>query len=105
MWPPGGRATTWGRPYAIPIGGESMNPERRLAIAEVAVGLGVAALGAFMAFETSQFQVSPLYAKVGPQLIPYLIAGGLILLGLVFAAAAARSRTAAPPSSGAASEP
>src|SRR5262245_17009154 len=69
--------------------------------AELVLGLGVAALGVFIGVETSQFQVSPLYAKVGPQVVPYIIAGGLILFGLLFAASAARTPTAsAPPSSG-----
>jgi putative tricarboxylic transport membrane protein len=77
---------------------------RRFAIADVLVGLGVAALGAFIAVETSKFQVSPLYAKVGPQLIPYIIAGGLILFGLLFAASAARPRAPAATPSGEAAE-
>jgi putative tricarboxylic transport membrane protein len=53
--------------------------------AELVVGLGVAAIGVFIAVETSQITVAPLYAKVGPGVIPYLVAGGLILLGLLFA--------------------
>jgi putative tricarboxylic transport membrane protein len=58
--------------------------------AELFIGLGVAALGAFIAVETSRIPVAPLYAKVGPGVIPYLVAGGLILLGLLFAVNAAR---------------
>ena len=80
-------------------------PARQIVIGDLVVGLGVAALGVFMAVETSQFQVPPLYAKVGPQLIPYIIAGGLIVLGLFFAVSAARPRAAVePPSSGEAAE-
>ena len=79
-------------------------PTRRIAIADVLVGLGVAALGVFIAVETSKFQVSPLYAKVGPQVIPYIIAAGLILFGLLFAASAARPRAAMPTPSGEATE-
>ncbi len=71
-------------------------PTRRIAIGDLLVGLGVAALGVFIAIETSKFQVSPLYAKVGPQVIPYIIAAGLILLGLLFAASAARPRAPTP---------
>ncbi|MGH6958937.1 MAG: hypothetical protein ACREE7_00485, partial [Dongiaceae bacterium] len=71
-------------------------PTRRIAIGDLLVGLGVAALGVFIAIETSKFQVSPLYAKVGPQVIPYIIAAGLILLGLLFAASAARPRVPTP---------
>lgn len=58
--------------------------------AELFIGLGVAALGVFIAVETSQIAVAPLYAKIGPGVIPYLVAGGLILLGLLFAVNAAR---------------
>jgi putative tricarboxylic transport membrane protein len=67
--------------------------------AELFVGLGVAALGVFIAVETSQITVAPLYAKVGPGVIPYLVAGCLILLGLLFAVGAVRGSAAeaAPP--------
>ena len=74
-------------------GGESMSMSAGR-YAEALVGLGVAALGAFIAVETSTITVSPVYAKVGPQAIPYIVAGGLILLGLLFAVAALRAATA-----------
>jgi putative tricarboxylic transport membrane protein len=64
--------------------------------AELFVGLGVAALGVFIAVETSQITVAPAYAKVGPGVIPYLVAGSLILLGLLFAAQAWRGATPTP---------
>ena len=67
----------------------------RAAIAEVLVGLGVAAIGVFIAVETSRITVAPIYAKVGPGVIPYLVAGGLILLGLLFAGSAVRRQAAA----------
>ena len=66
----------------------------RIAIAEVLVGLGVAALGGFIAVESSLIEVSPAYAKVGPQAIPYLVAAGLILFGLLFAGMSLRPRAA-----------
>jgi putative tricarboxylic transport membrane protein len=76
-------------------------------IGELLIGLGVAALGVFIAVETSQITVAPLYAKVGPGVIPYLVAGGLILLGLLFAGNAVWRRAplshataTAPPSEG-----
>jgi putative tricarboxylic transport membrane protein len=71
----------------------------RFALAEVLLGLGVAALGAFIAIETSMIGVSPAYAKVGPQAIPYLVAAGLILFGLLFAGAALRPAAPAPDAS------
>ncbi len=69
---------------------------RRFAVAEVVLGLGVAALGAFIAVESSAIDVSPAYAKVGPQAIPYLVAAGLILFGMLFAGMALRPRAPAP---------
>lgn len=66
--------------------------------AEIVIGLGVAALGCFIAVETSQITVAPAYAKVGPGVIPYLVAGGLVLLGLLFALQALRTAAPAPPS-------
>jgi putative tricarboxylic transport membrane protein len=69
---------------------------RRIAVAEVLLGLGVAGLGVFIAVESRALQVSPAYAKVGAQAIPYLVAAGLILLGLLFAAMSLRPRAAAP---------
>lgn len=68
-----------------------MNPTRRLAIAETLIGLGVAALGVFIAVETSQIATAPAYAKVPPGAIPYLVGGCLILLGLLFALQAWRA--------------
>jgi putative tricarboxylic transport membrane protein len=69
----------------------------RAPVAEVVLGLGVAAIGVFIAVETSRLTVAPLYAKVGPGVIPYLVAGGLILLGLLFAAQAWRGAASRPP--------
>jgi putative tricarboxylic transport membrane protein len=68
-----------------------MTPAGRVAVAEALLGLGIAALGVFIAVETSAITVSPLYAKVGPQAIPYIVAGGLTVLGLLFAGAALRA--------------
>ena len=50
-----------------------MNPT--VTTAEILLGLGVAALGAFIAVETSEITVAPIYAKVGPTVIPYIVAG------------------------------
>jgi len=67
-----------------------MTPAGRAA-AEILLGLGIAALGVFIAVETRSITVSPAYAKVGPQAIPYIVAGGLTALGLLFAGAALRA--------------
>jgi putative tricarboxylic transport membrane protein len=69
---------------------------RTPALAEALVGLGVAALGLFIGVETNKIQVAPIYAKVGPQVIPYIVAAGLIALGVLLAVGALR-RPAPPP--------
>ncbi|HEY7688769.1 MAG TPA: tripartite tricarboxylate transporter TctB family protein [Dongiaceae bacterium] len=52
---------------------------------EILLGLGLIGLGLFFAIETTEIKVSPAYAKVGPTVFPWIVAGGLILLGAVFA--------------------
>ena len=59
-----------------------MTTERSLRIGEGILGGGVLALGAFIAIATSRFEVGPSHAAVGPRLFPYLIAAGLIVVGL-----------------------
>ena len=58
--------------------------ERRAA-AEIILGLGIAALGAFILYETQAIRVIPIYAKVGPKDIPILVGVILALLGLALA--------------------
>ena len=58
--------------------------ERRAA-AEIILGLGIAALGAFILYETQAIRVIPIYAKVGPKDIPILIGAILAALGLALA--------------------
>ncbi len=70
------------------------DPPARVAVGEMLLGLGVAGLGLFIAVETSNIQVAPVYAKVGPTLIPLLVAGMLMLLGAVVALQAWRRRGA-----------
>ncbi|WP_198373162.1 tripartite tricarboxylate transporter TctB family protein [Roseomonas rosulenta] len=60
------------------------------AVPDLAVGLGVVALGALAGWLTWVIPVTPVYAVVGPKLVPALIAGALGLLGLLLVAAALR---------------
>jgi putative tricarboxylic transport membrane protein len=60
-----------------------MNPESRLP--EILLGIGLVALGLFFAVETTAIRVAPIYAKVGPTLFPWIVAGALIALGILFA--------------------
>jgi putative tricarboxylic transport membrane protein len=57
----------------------------REAAAEIILGLGIAALGAFVLVETGQIRVSPVYAKVGPRDIPILVGGIMAALGVALA--------------------
>lgn len=67
--------------------------ERRAA-AEIILGLGIAALGAFILYETQAIRVIPIYAKVGPRDIPMIVGAILALLGLALAWQGWRVRTA-----------
>ena len=58
--------------------------ERRAA-AEIILGLGIAALGAFILYESQTIRVIPIYAKVGPKDIPMMVGAILALLGLALA--------------------
>jgi putative tricarboxylic transport membrane protein len=46
------------------------------------VGAGVVFFGLVVFHQTTQIPVSPLYSKVGPTIFPYMVAIGLLLLGL-----------------------
>jgi putative tricarboxylic transport membrane protein len=52
-----------------------------LRLGEAVLGGGVLALGLFIAYQTSQLEVAPTHATIGPTLFPFLIAGGLIIIG------------------------
>lgn len=56
--------------------------DRGRAWGETILALGVVLLGAFIAYEVSQLRVAPMYAKVGPRIVPYLVAGALVVVGL-----------------------
>jgi putative tricarboxylic transport membrane protein len=60
-------------------------PAKRAAAAEIVLGLGIAALGAFILWETGAIKVAPVYAKVGPRDIPILVGAILAFLGLALA--------------------
>src|SRR5262245_52875070 len=71
-----------------------MQMERRAA-AEIILGLGIAALGAFILFESQAIHVIPIYAKVGPRDIPMMVGAILALLGLALAWQGWRGKPAA----------
>ncbi len=51
--------------------------------AQLAVGFGVLVLGILMSLGTMQLPEATGYAKVGPRLMPAIVSGALVLLGLV----------------------
>jgi putative tricarboxylic transport membrane protein len=60
------------------------------AVPDLAVGLGVTALGVLAAWLTWVIPTTPVYAVVGPKLVPALIAGALVLFGLMLTSVALR---------------
>jgi putative tricarboxylic transport membrane protein len=58
-----------------------MTTDRSLRLGEAVLGGAVLALGLFIAFETSQMQVAPSQAAVGPRMFPFLVAIGLLIVG------------------------
>lgn len=50
---------------------------------QLAVAAGVLILGTLMALVTLQLPEASGYARVGPRLVPVIVSGGLILLGIV----------------------
>ena len=60
-----------------------MTSGRSLRIGEAALGGLVLLLGLFVGFETTQLRAGPGYAAIGPALFPYMIAAGLVVIGLL----------------------
>ena len=60
-----------------------MIPTSRLM--EILLGLGLVAVGIFFAVETTAIKVAPIYAKVGPTVFPWIVAGAFVVLGAIFA--------------------
>lgn len=57
---------------------------------ELAVALGVLALGIVVYWQTQAIPISPIYAKVGPSVMPTIAAAGLGLLSLALIVSAVR---------------
>ena len=59
-----------------------MTTARGLRWGEAILALVVLALGVFLAIETALLRTGPGYSAVGPKLFPWLVAAGLVLVGL-----------------------
>ena len=55
----------------------------RPAVGETIIAAGVLVLAAVILWQTAIIPVSPVYAKVGPTVVPYITALGLAVLGLL----------------------
>lgn len=53
--------------------------------AGLAIGFGLIVIGAVIFFDAAQMQIPPAYARVGPQIFPYIFAFGLAAVGAYFA--------------------
>jgi putative tricarboxylic transport membrane protein len=60
------------------------------ATGQVLVAAGVLVLAAIVGHQTTVIPVSPLYAKVGPTIFPWIVTGGLAFLGLALLVEALR---------------
>ncbi len=61
---------------------------RRAAIGETIIGAGVLVLAIVMVWQTLSIPVSPIYAKVGPTVVPIITAAALGMLGILLLVAA-----------------
>jgi len=57
---------------------------------EALIGLGLLLFSGLALWQTGEIPVSPLYAKVGPRVLPYVTVGGLALFGVLLLIQAAR---------------
>jgi len=61
-----------------------------LAVGEFCIALGALVLAAVILWQTFEIPVSPLYAKVGPTVMPFFTAFGMGLLGILLMVSALR---------------
>ena len=59
-----------------------MTTARGLRLGEALLAAAVLLLGIFLAVETARLRTGPGYAAIGPKLFPWLVAAGLVLVGL-----------------------
>ena len=55
---------------------------RGLRLGEAVLAAFILLLGGFIAVETAMLRTGPGYAAIGPKLFPWLVAGGLLLVGV-----------------------
>src|SRR5262249_62343431 len=63
--------------------GEGGAGSLRPAIGETIIAVGMLVLAVVVFWQTATISVSPVYAQVGPTVVPYITASGLALFGLL----------------------
>ncbi|HEX7022337.1 MAG TPA: tripartite tricarboxylate transporter TctB family protein [Trueperaceae bacterium] len=77
--------------------GESpVAPSPRPLLGDLFMSLGVLALGTYFVVGAFNIRVLPSYARIGPRFFPLLVAGGLLLCGLLLLLQALRGQAAPP---------
>lgn len=82
------------QPPATPANGVPSEPSRWSRIAELLVALGVVGLGIVVLIQTQDIRVAQAMARVGPRVIPTIVGGGLVLIGIWYAISVLRGSVA-----------
>jgi putative tricarboxylic transport membrane protein len=67
---------------------------RRVNIGELLLALAAIVFGLLVIWQTGQIRLTPAYSMVGPRVIPYIVGGGLVLVGIWLAFEALTGRAA-----------
>jgi putative tricarboxylic transport membrane protein len=68
----------------------------RVDLGETILALAVIVFGLLVVWQTTQIRLTPAYSKVGPRVIPYIVGGGLVIIGIWLAVEALTGRGTAP---------
>jgi len=80
----------------VESGGAGRATGRRLAWGELMLAVAVVLFGALVLWQTTEIRLTPAYSTVGPRVIPFIVGGGLVLIGLWLAVEVVSGRAAAP---------
>jgi len=69
----------------MPVSTEEAATERRERLYELAVAVAVIVLGLLVLWQTRDIRISPMNAKIGPRVIPYIVGSGLVVVGSWYA--------------------
>ncbi len=65
-------------------------------LGELLLAIAVALFGVAVVWQTTLIRITPVSSRVGPRVIPYIVGGGLIILGLWLAVEAVTGRATRP---------